>query len=571
MQNSRRDFLRSLSALALTPYTIMRANPALSAESSQSDFVFPLSVASGDPAPNGVVIWTRVNPEAIQNAAEPLFFEIARERSFKEPLYRGQIAGENINASRDHTVSVDLSAHAEAALEPYSSYYYRFIYRDVSSRVGHCRTLPSAEMDLKKLRMVQICCQDYSSGHYHAFRHIALEENIDFVVHLGDFIYEYAQFPTLKDAPRSVNLPNSVALTLDDYRQIYRSYRADPDLQRAMERHTWIITADDHETANNVGWDYKEDTISLPPPYHPFSQASAEQRRELKMAAQRAWVEYVPARVTIREEAAHPHQHLSIYRRFAFGRLATLHMTDSRSYRNDPDLVSNPSMLGAEQKNWLIDGMTNSASTWQIWGNQTLLGQFGVLERLTSHNLTLLAGKDAWDGYPEERRSILEAVNARTNGRLLVLTGDQHSYISSLVKISYNKASNRDDSNIVGVEVMTPALTSPFFSEIIGLRADRAEKEGHLGLKEKAYRIISDLYAKGGFQAKFLNAQFKLWNPHIVDFGGSFNGYTVMEVDAERASWTVYQVDRRSETLPPKIEVRVQSYDPKDRDVRSGS
>lgn len=571
MKNSRREFLKSLGGLALTPYTILQSEKgkgeALAADSMQSDFVFPLSVASGDPAPDGVVIWTRVNPAAIEDGAEPLYFEIADDPAFKEVLYRGRVGGENISSLRDYTVSVDLTAQPEAMLRPYSSYFYRFIYRNVVSRGGRCRTLPSADMDLKKLRMVQVNCQDYSSGYYHAFQHIAEEKDIDFVVHLGDFIYEYASFPVSKDNVRRVNLANDIALTLDDYRTIYRTYRSDANLQRAMESHTWIITADDHEIANNVGWDYAQDTLTLPPKYHPLSEGSPDARRQLKAAAQRAWIEYVPARVKRKDEALHPHQQLSIYRRFEFGKLATLHMSDSRSYRNDPDSGPQPSMLGPEQRAWLMDGMMSSASAWQIWGNQTLMGQFGILERISGRNLTLLAGKDAWDGYPEERLEILSRVNEKTKGRLLVLTGDQHSYLSSLVKLDYNKASNHAAENIVGMEVMAPALSSPAFSEIIGNRAARAEKEGRSGLKEKVYRIVSDLYAEGGIQAKLLNAQFKLWNPHFRDFGGSFNGYIVMELGPDQATWTVYQVDRRSKDPAEKIKVATQVYDARTKDV----
>jgi alkaline phosphatase D len=584
MHSDRRKFLKSLGFFTLTPYSILLSqSKAARANDTEADLVFPLSVASGDPAPDGVVLWTRVNPAVVINRSEPLYFEVASDRSFTSVLYRGVIDGSELHEGRDYTVSVDLAQKPEAQLQPFTRYYYRFIYRDTSSRIGCCKTLPNADDELARLRFAQLTCQDYTSGYFAALDAVADEVDLDFVVHLGDFVYEYARYPDVKNLPRAIAIPQQAAVSLEDFRFIYREYRKDRSLQRAMENHTWIITTDDHETANDCYWDYAQDALGLPAGEHPLSAASTTEKNRLKLAAQRAWVEYVPARVELNPDATHPWDYLKIYRKFRFGRLGELYMTDTRTYRSVGSASVNaennellpagmmPTMLGTEQKAWLIDGMRTSSAQWQIWGNQTLLGQFGVLERISGRNLTLLAGTDAWDGYPEERRDVLEALHSKVEGRLLVLTGDLHTYLTSYVKLDYNQASNSDRDNVIGIELMTPSITSSNFADSLRVRAEVAEENGAPQFIDRVYRFIGEQYIQGPLQETVLDSKIRLANPHFADFGAVYYGYTVVELKPETVEWRVYHVDRLKKTLAEakRKKVRHQRYHFKDRKIQN--
>ncbi len=574
MSLHRRSFLKNLGFALTAPFSISVSNALFaSSDTEQSDRSFPHSVASGDPAANGVVLWTRLNPDVIKNPGEPLYFQIAEDAQFQKVLYVGTVAGDRLTTAYDYTVKVDLASQPEAQLQPSTRYYYRFMYEGVSSRTGRCKTAPTADQNVESITYALVTCMDYSAGYFHAFDALA-NEDLDFVVQVGDFVYEYAQYPDLENHTRKVPLNSSVALSLEDYRTIYKTYRADRSLQRAMENHTWIITADDHETANDVSWNYVDDTISVDPD-HPFAQADAETLRNLKISAQKAWTEYVPARVQLDENASHPFAFLKIYRKFQFGNLAELFMTDTRTYRtkqvdNITDASIEPTespvthtMLGTDQRQWLIDGMAESSSHWKLWGNQTLLSQFGVLERLSHKTLTLLAGYDAWDGYRGERKQVLQSLKDRSVKNLFVLTGDLHTYISSFVKIDYNKAGNKDAGNVLGFELMTPSVTSPNFALGLQLTAKAAPQDKKTFL-DSVYAFVGSNYTKAGWIERIFDDKLKLVNPHFTDFGAVYYGYTVVSMDKQKAEWKVYHINKDAATVQeaPKKLVRSQRYWP---------
>ncbi|WP_141733226.1 alkaline phosphatase D family protein [Oligoflexus tunisiensis] len=574
MSFHRRSFIKTLGFAFSASYTISLPK-VLFAESStlESDRYFPCSIASGDPTPQGVILWTRLNPDVIQDPEEPLYFQVATDASFRNVLYLGTVAGNTVQASYDFTVKVDLDEKPEARLQPGTRYYYRFIYRGVSSRIGRCKTAPAPDQNVDHIRYALITCQDYSCGYFHAFDALA-NEDLDFVIHVGDFIYEYAQYPDMDDHTRRVDIPNSVALSLDDYRTIYKTYRRDRSLQRAMENHTWIITADDHETADNAAWNYEKDTLSVTPA-HPYFEAGAAALSTLKLAAQKAWTEYVPARVQLDENASHPFAFLKIYRKFQFGNLAELFMTDTRSYRTPQvdsmadaameatDDPASHTMLGAEQRSWLVNGMAQSKAHWKLWGNQTLLSQFGVLERISHRTLMLLAGYDAWDGYHGERQKVLRELKNRGVRNLFVLTGDLHTYLSSFVKINYNKASNSDQDNVVGFELMTPSITSANFALGLQLSA-KAAPGGKKTFLDRVYNFVGSHYTKGWLAERIFDDKLKLVNPHFTDFGAIYYGYTLVSMDREKAEWHVYHIDKDAPTPQQagKKLVRAQRYYP---------
>jgi alkaline phosphatase D len=489
--------------------------------------VFDLSVASGDPSAQGVVLWTHLQPGAVQPGL-PLRFQVAEDAAFTLLVVEGQVDAASIGPAHDHTVRVDLDGWLAAGRR----YHYRFVYGDVTSVTGRCRTLPTGAVSSVKLAL--LTCQDYTNGYYGAFRHIAADDSIDFVVHLGDFIYESIGDPRFQDQPfadRRISLPSgsSVALGLGDYRALYRTYRGDPNLRQMLARHTLIATSDDHETANDCYWDYARDTLGAPD--HPFKDDVA-QLRQLKLDSQKAWLEYLPARLTANESATHPHDYLRIYRDFAFGDLARLTMIDTRTYRTphpcgegdffqrylpigcDGRKSPGQSLLGATQRGWLVDRLSAPGALWNLIGNQTY---FGRLSAVFGGGLPI--DVDAWDGYEAERRWLSEEIRRRGIKNVVMLTGDLHSYIASHIKVSYDNINPFDTANLVGVEFMTPAVTSAALFDALA----RGSGAGTDGLAEAAVRIN---------------------NPHISFFNSSHYGYSTLQLGPQQADWVAYAVDR---------------------------
>ena len=564
MKLTRRDFLRMGACGLLTPYVLFKGDAWSQTLSNDAqpytgdtqawfkfdparrpETVFSLSVASGDPTPTGVILWTRVNPQSWL-PGQYLAFEVAEDSLFRRVVARGLVRSESFHPDRDCTVKIDLNGK----LAPNRYYYYRFIYNRTSSRTGRCRTLPASTQAIAKVRFAVLTCQDYTNGYYGAFSHLA-QEDVDFVIHLGDFIYESAGDPRFQSLPypdRTMVLPSGgiVALDQKDFRFIYRKYRTDRFLQRAMEQHTWIMIWDDHETCNDCYWDYARDCLGAPDhPYTTDAQYGNDPARlnRLKRDAQRAWLEYVPARVTVNASATHPHAYMSIYRKFKFGNLLELFMTDERTYRSahpcgensegggygartvsvgcPAQADSSRTMLGTKQRDWLISGVTGSRALWKVWGNEVFTAP---LKTATAYfNL------DAWDGYEAERTYIMRQFADKYVRNLVVLTGDLHTYMASYLKVDYALPQNTDsvpDSsvlpglylrNLVGVEFMTPGVTSANLKEIL---------QGHYPPDELSETAV------------------KLNNPHVKFFNSDRWGYSVVEFTQNYCLYTAYDVDK---------------------------
>jgi alkaline phosphatase D len=551
----RRRFLGILGLGLATPYVAsfgrMR-NVLAQASQINAASVFSLSVASGDPSATGVVLWTRIDPLSYQ-AGEDLYFEVAEDAGFTIQVFEGLVPAMEIGPQRDYTVKIDLNGE----LQPNRRYYYRFVYRDVASRTGRCRTtpLPGASMSLLKLALVS--CQDYTNGYYSVFDHIATDDSIHYVLHLGDFIYETVgdrRFQPLPFADRRITLPNGFGEARDiyDYRHLYRTFRSDPKLQRALEQHTWIFTTDDHETSNNCYWDYERDTLGAPD--HPYQKDPAFGNdpallRMLKLDAQRAWLEYVPARVTVNPGATHPHQFLSTYRSFKFGNLVDLFMLDTRSYRTrQPDdnsifehyvpasspglAASSLTMLGQTQREWLYNGLHAATARWQVLGNQTF---FSKLEVAVAGQ-PLFANSDAWDGYYTERTQLVQQVHDAGIDNFAVLTGDMHSYIASHIERNFNDGLS--PSNVAGIEFMTPSVTSGNISDVLA-SLDAAQAKGDLSPQALTYKQI--------LQA-LLSSAIYVTNTHLHYFNSYKYGYSIIKFAHDRCDWTGYSVSKNVAT-----------------------
>ena len=413
----RRAFLQR-AALVATATALPRW--AWSTSALQHD-PFALGVASGDPTPDGVVLWTRLLPTPGSPLGTPLtvHWELADDPAFRRIVQRGQATA---LPALGHSVHVELTG-----LAPARWYHYRFMLGDAVSATGRTRTAPAADAMDAHLRIAFASCQRWEHGHYAAWRHLCADQP-DLVLFLGDYIYEYAsrQGP---QAVRTHSLPH--IRDLDGYRQRYALYRSDPLLQQMHAACPWLLTWDDHEVENNyAGALSTMGTADLP---------------TLRLAAYRAFYEHMP----IRRDAVLgglggllQGQPLRLHQAVDFGRLARLHLLDNRQYRSRPGCgprdsaaqqrVCTPtpeadrSMLGADQEAWL----------WQSLRRARAQGSHGNLiaqqTRFTPGDYQRGAhghpGADSWDGYPETRQRILEALQRERVRNPVFLGGDIHQH-----------------------------------------------------------------------------------------------------------------------------------------------
>ncbi|MDE1463343.1 alkaline phosphatase D family protein [Spartinivicinus poritis] len=530
-------------------------------DSDLANTVFPLSVASGDPSDTGIILWTRLNPTEFK-PYEPLLFEIYADPKAELLLIQGQVDTQLVQFT-DFTIKVDLSEQ----LQPATCYYYRFIYKGVSSRIGRCKTLPAVSQTVDKINFAVLTCQDYTNGYYNVYYELANIHEIDFILHLGDFIYESIgdkRFQTDKYTDRKIKLNHdySVAMDLDDYRTIYRTYRQDPWLRQAMENHSWIITTDDHEIANDCYWDYQQDALGAPD--HPYTNSPEfatnrlDYLRQLKLSAQQAWCEYTPTRIKLNPNTAHPHRYSQIYRQFQFGNLVNLFMLDTRTYRTaqpcgQGDVLERylpigctngtnqeNTMFGSQQKDWLFSGLASSRCRWQVLGNQTFMGRLSAT--LLGQELAPFS-VDGWDGYQAERQQLAELSQHYDIDNLVVLTGDLHASIASYLKVDYSKSLNWNWNNLAGVEFMTPAVTSA-------------------GLIEGASRLLKYKVKRPEVVKLLSEAAVRLNNPHIKRFNANDHGFATIEFGQSQCEWRVYKVDKEQrQSAGKQLTMKVTKYD----------
>lgn len=360
---------------------------------------FALGVASGDPTPDGVVLWTRLAPDPLApdgsggmgRTPVTVDYEVAHDERFQRVVRRGSVVADR---ALGHSVHPEIHG-----LEPGRWYFYRFRAGAAISPVGRTRTAPTGRT--RRLRFAFASCQAWNDGHYTAYDHMAAED-LDLVVHLGDYLYEYPITRPHGDHRIASHLRHEPR-DLSAYRAYYAWYKSDPALRRAHASFPWLVTMDDHELADDWAGDSTGAALDL--------DLLAPVFRARRAAAFQALYEHQPLR-----SAQLPHgPRMRLHRRYRFGDLADITMLDTRQYRRDG------SILGARQRKWLVDGFAGSPARWQILGNQVVLGR-------TDHEAgadTVLS-TDAWDGYPAERAAVLSAAAARAVRNLVVVTGDRH-------------------------------------------------------------------------------------------------------------------------------------------------
>jgi len=506
---------------------------------------FPQSVASGGPTPGGVILWTRIAPSVFDPGA-PLAVQVAADEGFEDVVYEGVVEDGEALAAHDHTVKVDLDGH----LDPDSEYHYRFVYGGVVSGTGRCRTLPAPGDSLDSVRFAVLACQDFLNGYYGAYHHVA-EEDVDFLVHVGDFVYESdaGEFKGLGsyDYPgREKEFPSGHEHVqgLEDYRYLYRTYRSDRFLREALESHTLIAGWDDHEMVNDVHWDYRADA---PAGDHPRSD-DPEFMTRLIADAMHAWWEYMPARVDYDPRGESVQERFRLWRSFEFGDLVTLAMTDERLFRDPPrEAIPTPdnvgpqyepigrTMLGDEQREWLIDTVTGSRTTWTVWADEVLTSPL----RIGSGPLSVYPVQGGWDGYTRERQRITEAVAEAGVENYVTLTGDMHCYVAAYQQTAYpgrvTGGEGVAEGERIGVEFMTPAITSINVAEAL-----------HLARGWRR-RLTEPL----------LSRLVPAMNPHIEFFDSHHWGYSVVEFTPEDCTYVGYAVDKTVDSADAEREALV--------------
>ena len=490
---------------------------------------YPQSLASGDPNPNGVVLWTRVNPTAMAQGVDTVSWQIAESPGFVggSVVLQGTVS---ILAQNDNTVSLPI---ANTALTPFTVYYYQFIYNGVASRTGRFKTLPLATDTVAQLNVGLANCQDYSNGFYNAYAYLAKEE-LDVVLFLGDYIYEYLDdgvggpgngpVRVVPPYPSGAQYPAGIA----DYRHLYQTYRADPNIQAAHENFAFIFLWDDHEFFNDCHQDFHPDT-------EPTGVTATTPQAALRSAATQAWTEYSMAAVPF-NPSLNFEQEITVYRSFSFGTLGQIVVTDERLYRDGPPCgntetqryfttgcgaqqSASRTMLGGTQKSWFLKQMTQSQATWKLWANEVMLAQYkyGVFGTPASVFFDL----DAWDGYEAERTNILTSLHSAGVANLVALSGDAHLFMASYLKTNFNSLFQQP----VAVEFLTgPISSSNYADSLSGLPFAPASAPGAVRMMGQAGVATLDT-----LEPVVLSS-----NPHMKYWNGSSWGYSVLTLTAKQ-------------------------------------
>lgn len=406
---------------------------------------FTLGVASGDPTPDGFVIWTRLAVDPLADdglgGMPSRSYEVAWQVA-TDDRFRNVVRGGTARAATDggHSVHVEVRG-----LRPGREYFYRFRVGGRVSPAGRSRTAPAYDAMPGALAMSFVSCSQFEHGYFTAYRRLA-EDQPDLILHLGDYQYEYQANSYVAPSGNVRDHRGPETVTLANYRQRLAQYRTDPDLQAAHAVAPWLVVFDDHEVDNNWADEIPENAASVPG----FMQRRA--------AAFQAYYENMP----LRRSSMPDGPDIQIYRRLQWGRLANFHMLDTRQFRDDqacgdgyddcpPAEVSDRSLPGAEQEKWLAEGFARSRSRWDVIGQQVF---FGRRDSTATPDNTV--SMDAWDGYPASRDRVTRSwVDAQVRNPI-VLTGDVHAHWASEVLSDFRAA----DSPVVGSEFVCSSITS---------------------------------------------------------------------------------------------------------------
>ncbi|MFE4668577.1 alkaline phosphatase D family protein [Streptomyces sp. NPDC056716] len=456
----RRTVVKAAAATAVLAAPLTAALPARAAGTP----VFAHGVASGDPLPDGVLLWTRVTPapEATPGSGlgpdTEVAWTVAKDRALTQIVAQGSLTA---RAATDHTVKADIRG-----LEPGTAYWYRFSAGGTDSPVGRTRTAPAANTAVAGLRFGVVSCANWEAGHFAAYRHLAARGDLDAWLHLGDYLYEYGggEYGTRGTVVRP-HAPAHEILSLADYRTRHGRHKTDPDLQALHAAAACVAIWDDHEIANDAWSDGAENHTEGPEGTYGDRQAAAKQ----------AYFEWMPVRPALAG---------TTYRALRFGKLADLSLLDLRSFRSqqaasgsgevdDPDRT----LTGRAQLDWLKAGLKASDTTWRLVGNSVMIAPFAI-GALTAELLAPLAellglpreglaiNTDQWDGYTDDRRELLDHLRAHAIRNTVFLTGDLHMAWANDVPVN---AATYPLSASAATEFVVTSVTSDNLDDLVNV------------------------------------------------------------------------------------------------------
>ena len=494
--------------------------------------VFRHGIASGDPLPDAVLIWTRVTPTSASTPGSgtgpkvDVHWEVARDESFRHIVRRGTFS---TGPSRDHTVKVDVRG-----LAPETWYFYRFRCAGVTSRTGRTRTAPARDATPDHLRFGVVSCANWQAGWFSSYRGLAARDDLHAVVHLGDYLYEYGPGEYgygFSDEDIRTHVPGHDMVSLSDYRQRHGQYKTDPDLQDLHAKYPWIITWDDREVADDHWEDGAKNHDAATQAPYPIRRARAH----------RAYDEWMPVRL---DGTAKLRDGDRLYRRFRFGQLAEISMLDLRSYRSQqvqtdvpqpvpvPDSgVSDPdrTITGRQQMDWLKDSLHRGRAQWKIVGNPVMIApvDFGAVPKDLLDPINDVTGLlprdgfpynvDQWDGYTDDRREVFEHIRDHQVTDALFITGDIHSGWAA--ELPYD-ASTYPVGDSAGVEFVCSSITSNNLKDITGSPA-----------RTTSVAVEQVILAN---------------NRHVKYLDFDSHGFSVLDVTAERAQMDWYVIGDRA-------------------------
>ena len=559
---TRRTVLKgaALSAAAVVGTTALRSFDAVAAAAPAGNGIFGYGVASGDPTADSLVIWTRATPPPRRHGdpiatpgsglGEPLRvdWELAYDPEFRAIARCGT---ETTSPHSDHTVKIDVTG-----LRPYTRYFYRFRANGQTSAVGRTQTSPDEAHRIHALRFGLVSCSNYTGGYFGAYRALAERDDLDFVLHVGDYIYEYGNGadrygPAALIGTRD-GVPATETIDLQGYRLRHALHKADPDLQHAHRQHPWITIFDDHEVANNA-WATGAENHS------PGVEGEFALRRR---QAYEAYLEWMPFRLP--EQRTVAHQGTRFFKRFTFGPLGDLSVLETRQNRSAQVDVPGFTKTGGgfiptgiptvdaaladptrhlpepAQLDWLKRTLASTGRRWHLIGNQVVITpvRFPGAALGVPGNLTLL-NSDQWDGYQADQAALIAhlAAQPRTSGDAVVLTGDIHSSWATDLPADRTATTYQP----AGVEFVCPSVTSDGFYELV-----------------RASLPAGTPTAAAIAATKGVTGAVSATNPWIRYLDGIGHGYTLIDVTPARVQADYFLTPLPTDALPdPRVDPTV--------------
>ncbi|MGW2561280.1 alkaline phosphatase D family protein [Streptomyces sp. NPDC001514] len=510
---SRRTVVKAVAATAVAAPALAAASTPAAADEQGPAFLH--GVASGDPLSDGVLLWTRItpSPDAVPGSGKgpdtEVSWEVAEDKGFARVVASGRTTA---TAASDHTVKVDVRGLRQAAV-----HYFRFTAGTAVSPVGRTRTAPAADAAAPGVRFGVVSCANWESGYFSAYRHLAARADLDAILHLGDYIYEYATggYPEEKYVVRQ-HEPKNEIVTLADYRTRHGKYKTDADLQSLHAAHPLIAIWDDHEIANDA-WSGGAEN------HTPGTEGDFAARAA---AAKQAYFEWMPVRASTEG---------TVYRRLRFGKLADLHLLDLRSFRSQQASVGSGSVddpersiTGRAQLDWLKSGLASSDATWKLVGTSVMISPvaFGSLPADLLGPITELLGLpkegiavnvDQWDGYTDDRKELLKHLTDRGIRNTVFLTGDIHMAWANDVPV---KAATYPLSPSAATEFVVTSVTSDNLDDI--------------------------LHVAPGTVSLVAQAAVRAANRHVKWLDMDSHGYGVLDVTAEHSQMDYYRLSDRT-------------------------